>query len=61
MDLDPRFTKMVAALARDRAYAAIVDEWTASQAAAATGKPKKFGAGALKVGGKIFAMSGARW
>lgn len=50
---DPRFTRLLAALAADPALAPVAEAYAANQMA---GGRRKFGSRALKVNGKIFAM-----
>jgi hypothetical protein len=50
---DQRFAEVVAAFAADRRLAPVAKALRAEQE---SGRPKKFGAGALKVKGKMFAM-----
>jgi len=50
---DPRFKRVLAAFAADRKLAPVAEEYAASRMA---GGRKNFGARALKVEGKIFAM-----
>jgi hypothetical protein len=51
--IDPRFAALLAELARDARLAPAVEAFFAEQAAAG---PRRFGKGALKHRGKIFAM-----